>query len=240
MKGAELAKKPLARSGLFQSLSAVPTEKVEDGFFWEKFGKLAQFDASFAIRPLAGIDEAGRGPLAGPLVAAAVILDPGKDYPGIDDSKRLKEEDREKAFAIITDNALAFSYAIKSPSEVDRYNPLGASLLAMVEAFDNLTLKAQLALVDGNKLPALNCRAVAVVHGDALSLSIAAASIVAKVVRDRLMLEQHKLYPGYGFDQHKGYGTQKHLEALSRLGPSPIHRLTYRGVLPPTEPDRLF
>jgi len=235
-----MARKPLARSGLPQSLFAVPTEKVEDGFFFKNFGRLAEFDASFMTYPLVGIDEAGRGPLAGPLVAAAVILDPRENYPGVDDSKRLKEEEREKAFDIIADKALAFSYAVKSPAEVDKFNPLVASLMAMNEAFGNLSLKANLALVDGNKLPILNCRSVAVEHGDALSLSIAAASIVAKVVRDRLMLEQHKLYPSYGFDQHKGYGTKKHLEALSRLGPSPIHRLTYRGVLPPTESERLF
>jgi ribonuclease HII len=164
-------------------------------------------------------------------VAAAVILPDSFDHQDIDDSKKLSAQDRDKAFEIITQAALQWSYAVKSPSEVDSLNPLGASMLAMAEALNKLKFAPALALVDGNKSPILSCSVRTVVHGDAKSLSIAAASIIAKVIRDRLMDQEHLRYPEYGFDQHKGYGTKKHLKALAEFGPCPIHRLTYRGVL---------
>jgi ribonuclease HII len=164
------------------------------------------------------------------LVAAAVILPEGFDSPQINDSKKLKASERQKAFELITAQALHWAFEVISPAEVDRLNPLAASLLAMARALAKLPQKPQLALVDGNQAPKLDCPVLTVVKGDATSLSIAAASILAKVLRDGLMLEAHARYPDYGFDRHKGYGTKEHLRALEKLGPCPIHRLTYRGV----------
>ena len=181
--------------------------------------------------PLAGTDEAGRGPLAGPLVAAAVILDPAEEYPGLGDSKKLSPAAREKAFEIIQARALSWAWEVIEAPQVDRLNPLAASMLAMAGAVAKLDPRPELVLVDGNFKPDLDIPAAAVVKGDARSLSIGAASIVAKVVRDRLMMDWHKAYPLYGFDRHKGYGTAAHLEAIRRHGPCPCHRLSYRGVL---------
>jgi ribonuclease HII len=188
------------------------------------------FRASAA--PLAGVDEAGRGPLAGPVVAAAVILDPTKDYPGVGDSKKLSPGAREKAFDFIRERALAWAWAELSAAEVDRLNPLRAALSAMARAVEGLDPPPALVLADGNFAPAGPMPARAVVRGDGLSLSIGAASIMAKVIRDRLMLEWHARYPHYGFDRHKGYGTAGHLAALRRHGPSPCHRLSFKGVRP--------
>ncbi|MDR1872984.1 MAG: ribonuclease HII [Deltaproteobacteria bacterium] len=206
--------------------------KVPDGFFLAKAQSLAAFDQKWGKEPVCGLDEAGRGPLAGPLVAAAVILDPKITWLGLDDSKKLTPQKREELSAFILERALAVGVAVKSARDVDRLNPLGASLLAMSEALEKLSLKPALALVDGNQKPLLSCPVVTVVKGDSKSLCIAAASIVAKVTRDRLMLEEHLKYPVYGFDQHKGYGVAAHLAALAKYGPSPIHRLTFRGVKP--------
>ncbi|MDR2934381.1 MAG: ribonuclease HII [Candidatus Adiutrix sp.] len=199
----------------------------------------AAFDEYFraGAAPLAGTDEAGRGPLAGPVVAAAVILDPAADYPGVGDSKKLSPPAREKAFDIIRERALAWAWAELPAAEVDRLNPLQAALAAMARAVEDLNPRPALVLADGNCAPATAMPARAVVRGDGLSLSIGAASIVAKVIRDRLMLEWHALYPHYGFDRHKGYGTAEHLAALRRHGPSPCHRLTFKGVKP--EPEGL-
>jgi len=193
----------------------------------------AAFDEYFraSAAPLAGVDEAGRGPLAGPVVAAAVILDPAADYPGVDDSKKLKPLAREKTFDLIRERALAVAWAELSAAEVDRLNPLRATLAAMVRAVEGLSPQPALVLADGNFAPDVTMPARAVIRGDGLSLSIGAASIVAKVIRDRLMLEWHARYPHYGFDRHKGYGTAEHLAALRRHGPSPCHRLTFKGVL---------
>jgi ribonuclease HII len=193
----------------------------------------AAFDEHFraSASPLAGVDEAGRGPLAGPVVAAAVILDPAADYPGVGDSKKLSARAREKAFDLIRERALAWAWAELPAAEVDRLNPLRAALLAMARAVEGLDPPPALVLADGNFAPATSMPARAVVRGDGLSLSIGAASIMAKVTRDRLMLEWHALYPQYGFDRHKGYGTAAHLAALRRHGPSPCHRLSFKGVL---------
>jgi ribonuclease HII len=166
-------------------------------------------------------------------VAAAVILDPAVDWTGVNDSKKLTAEERDRLYERIMGQALATAVAIKSAQDVDRLNPLAASLMAMAEACAGLRIVPVLALVDGNKKPVLPCPTQAVIHGDARSLAIAAASIVAKVTRDRLMLEAHQLYPLYGFDRHKGYGTKDHLLALAQHGPCPLHRQTYRGVKPP-------
>lgn len=191
---------------------------------------------------LAGTDEAGRGPLAGPVVAAAVILDPGTDYPGLGDSKKLSPGARDKAFALICSKAVAWAWSVVEAPEVDRLNPLASSMLAMSQAVAQLTPQPSLVLVDGNSKPKLTQESVTVVKGDARSLSIGAASILAKVIRDRLMLDWHKAYPQYHFDRHKGYGTAVHLASLRLHGPCPCHRLSYRGVLdePPQQSGLKF
>jgi ribonuclease HII len=190
------------------------------------------FDAHFRDRaaPLAGLDEAGRGPLAGPVVAAAVILDPGAEYPGVTDSKKMKEAAREEAFEVINERALAWAWAAVEADEVDRINPLHASMKAMRLAVEKLAIQPGFLLVDGNYSPQIAIPLKTVVKGDYRSLSIGAASVMAKVTRDRIMLDLHRLYPQYGFDKHKGYGTAAHLRALAQCGPSPCHRLSFRGV----------
>jgi ribonuclease HII len=227
---------PRRAAGLLDGLKAVPAPEAEDGLFSTRW----LFDNAVGLRPLAGLDEAGRGPLAGPLVAAAVILPRDFDSPAIDDSKKLSEEKRESAYSLITSAASSWAVSIKSAADVDALNPLGAALAAMAEAFARLDPRPVFALVDGNKLPVLPVRARPVVSGDALSLCVAAASIVAKVTRDRLMVEAHALYPEYRFDQHKGYGTREHLILIKRHGACPIHRLTFRGTVPPPPSPRLF
>ena len=195
----------------------------------------AAFDEYFraSAAPLAGVDEAGRGPLAGPLVAAAVILDPASDYPGVDDSKKLKPGERERVFELVCERAVTWSWAAVEAEEVDRLNPLRAALLAMARAVAGLDRPPALVLADGNFAPDVAAETLAVVKGDGRSLSIGAASVLAKVIRDRIMLQWHARCPQYGFDRHKGYGTAGHLAALRRHGPSPCHRLSFKGVRPP-------
>ena len=179
--------------------------------------------------PVAGIDEAGRGPWAGPVVAAAVVLDPERIPTGIDDSKALGEDDREALFARITATA-AGGVGIADVGRIDRDNILEATLWAMAQALAALPGRPGLALIDGNKLPHLPCPARAIVRGDSKCLSIAAASIVAKVTRDRLMVEMGRDYPGYGFERHKGYGTAEHQRALARLGVTAHHRRSFKPI----------
>ena len=179
---------------------------------------------------VAGVDEAGRGPLAGPVVAAAVILDELQPIAGLDDSKKLTAKRRERLFDEIRARALCFSIAEASVEEIDAINILQATLLAMKRAVEGLRLKPVKVLVDGNRLPVLDVRAEAIVQGDALVPAISAASILAKVHRDRLCDELHSLYPVYGFDQHKGYGTAQHLKALQVHGPAACHRMTFAPV----------
>ena len=179
---------------------------------------------------IAGVDEAGRGPLAGPVVAAAVILDLRAPIPGLADSKQLSPRRREQLFDEIRAKALCCSIAQASVEEIDRLNILQATLLAMQRAVKGLRLKPNKVLVDGNRLPSLEVLAEAVVSGDALIPAISAASILAKVTRDRLLNELHALHPGYGFDRHKGYGTAQHLLALQTLGPLAIHRRSFSPV----------
>ncbi len=180
--------------------------------------------------PIVGIDEAGRGPWAGPVVAAAVVLDPENLPAGIADSKQLDADQREVVFHRIKEQALAVGIAVANADRIDRENILNATLWAMSEAVKQLALKPRLALVDGNKLPRLAFPARAIVKGDAKCLSIAGASILAKVTRDRIMIELARTCPGYGFERHKGYGTLEHKDAIARLGVSPHHRRSFRPV----------
>ncbi|HEY8065531.1 MAG TPA: ribonuclease HII [Methylosinus sp.] len=178
-------------------------------------------------RPVAGVDEVGRGPLAGPVAAAAVILDPDRLPDGVDDSKALSAKAREAAFERIAASALAIGVAFASVEEIDGLNIRQASLLAMARAVAALHVAPGFVLVDGRDLPALGCPGEAIVKGDALSLSIAAASIVAKVLRDRQMRRLAALYPHYGFETNAGYGTRAHLAALQAHGPTPFHRMSF-------------
>lgn len=180
---------------------------------------------------LAGVDEAGCAPLAGPVVVAAVILDPGRRINGLDDSKVLPEPVRERLYARIVERALAWSVVAVEVEEIDRLNIFHARMAGMLRALERLACPPAFALVDGNHLPRpLPCPARAVVDGDALAPSISAASIIAKVTRDRLMRELDARWPGYGFAQHKGYPTPSHREALQRLGPCPEHRRSFAPV----------
>jgi ribonuclease HII len=179
---------------------------------------------------LAGVDEAGRGPLAGPVVAAAVILDELKPIKGLADSKKLSAKTRDRLFDEIRAKALCFSIAEASVEEIDTLNILQATLLAMQRAVEALRLKPSLVYVDGNRLPILGIRAEAIVKGDEKVQEISAASILAKVHRDRMCEEMHRQFPDYGFNAHKGYGTAVHLKALQTLGATPFHRKTFAPV----------
>ncbi len=176
-----------------------------------------------------GIDEAGRGPLAGPVYAAAVILPTGLEIEGLNDSKKLSEKKREQLFPVICEKAIAYSVGIATEKEIDEINILNATFLAMKRAVEGLKVKPDYALVDGNRYPKISddIKEEVVVKGDAKSMSIAAASIIAKVSRDRFMLEKTKEYPQYEFEKHKGYGTKLHYEKILEYGPSPIHRMSF-------------
>ena len=179
------------------------------------------------VQVICGVDEAGRGPLAGPVCAAAVILPAGLVIPGLDDSKKLSDKRRRELMPIIQENALAYGIAFASHEEIDRINILQATFLAMERALAQLKIKPDLALIDGNRQKDFGINVETVVKGDSRSANIAAASVLAKVTRDNYMEEMAKAYPGYGFEIHKGYGTKAHYEALRNLGPSPIHRMTF-------------
>lgn len=176
---------------------------------------------------ICGIDEAGRGPLAGPVFAAAVILPENCEIEGLNDSKKLSEKKREELFPIICEKAVAYSIAFATEEEIDEVNILNATYLAMKRAQEGLKIPCDYALVDGNRMPPLNVEAETIVKGDAKSASIAAASILAKVSRDRVMYEIDKIYPEYNFAKHKGYGTKLHVEALLKYGPCKVHRRTF-------------
>ncbi len=178
----------------------------------------------------AGVDEAGRGPLAGPVVVAAVILPENYDLDMLDDSKRLTALKREQLVPQIERQATAFAVVFVEIEEIDRVNILQATMNGMQRAVENLKPAPHRALIDGNRAPPLSCEVRTVVGGDALIASISAASVLAKVYRDRLMLSMHNLYPEYGFDRHKGYPTALHLERLKALGPCPIHRKSFAPV----------
>jgi len=179
---------------------------------------------------IAGVDEVGRGPLAGPVVTAAVILDPDNPISGLDDSKKLTEKRREQLEPIIKQNALAWALGRAEPEEIDQLNILQATLLAMKRAVEGLSIQPTHALVDGNQAPNLMCPVTTIIKGDQSEAVIAAASILAKVARDQEMVEMDELYPGYGLAKHKGYPTKQHQQALIDLGPTVIHRYSCNPV----------
>ena len=179
------------------------------------------------VRLICGVDEAGRGPLAGPVCAAAVILPAGLEINGLDDSKKLSDKKRRELYPIIQEKAVAYAVAFATHEEIDQINILQATYLAMERAMAQLPVKPDMALIDGNRTKDFGLPVKTVVHGDSLSAGIAAASVLAKVSRDDVMLELAREYPQYGFDIHKGYGTKAHYEALREHGPSPIHRMTF-------------
>ena len=195
-----------------------------ENYFWRQ-----------GLKHIAGVDEAGRGPLAGPVVAAAVILPPGTMIPYLNDSKQLTAARREDLFAQIKEVAQGCGVGICSPAEIDSLNIYGAVMQAMRGALSDLPFQPEMVLVDGYPIGGMELPQKAIRGGDALSLSIAAASVVAKVTRDRIMLDLHRLYPEYGFAQNKGYGTREHRLALARCGPCPEHRLSFRVTIPEEE-----
>lgn len=179
---------------------------------------------------ITGIDEAGRGPLAGPVVAASVILPENCQIEGLKDSKKLSEKIRNQIFEIIQQKAVAIGIGIVYENAIDRVNIFQAVKIAMAESVSGLSCKPDFLLIDGNQKINSIIPQFTIIKGDTLSVSIAAASVIAKVTRDRLMIHYHNIYPQYGFSQHKGYGTQKHLKNISKFGPCKIHRKTFKGV----------
>ena len=196
-------------------MSEVNLWAIEDGCFADGFTTIC------------GVDEAGRGPLAGPVCAAAVILPPHIEIPGLNDSKKLTDKRRRELYPIIKEQAVAYGIAFASHQEIDEINILQATYLAMERALAQLSVKPDLALIDGNRAKDFGLPVKTVVHGDRLSASIAAASVLAKVTRDDRMLKLAEEYPQYGFEIHKGYGTKAHYEALREHGASPVHRMTF-------------
>lgn len=189
-----------------------------------------QFEQSWferGVHLICGVDEAGRGPLAGPVCAAAVILPPNLEIPGLDDSKKLSDKRRRELMPLIKEKAIAYGIAFADHREIDEINILQATFLAMERAIAQLTVKPELALIDGNRQKDFGLPVQTVIHGDSLSASIAAASVLAKVTRDDYMLHLAEEYPQYGFDVHKGYGTKAHYAAIAECGPCPVHRMTF-------------
>lgn len=191
---------------------------------WLEFEKEA---LAKGYKSVCGVDEAGRGPLAGPVCAAAVILPEGVIIDGVNDSKKLSEKKRESLFDVIREQALSYSIAYATVDEIEEINILNATMLAMRRAIDGLEINADYAMIDGNKIPPIDIDAECIVKGDAKSMSIACASILAKVSRDRLLYKYAEEYPMYGFDKHKGYGTKVHREAILKYGPCPYHRKSF-------------
>lgn len=191
---------------------------------WTEYEQNAELKGYKAI---CGVDEAGRGPLAGPVCAAAVILPPNTIIDGVNDSKKLTEKKRETLFDVIKETAVSYCIAYASVEEIESINILNATMLAMKRAVEGLEVKADYAMIDGNKMPPIDIDGETIVKGDAKSMSIACASILAKVSRDRLLYEYAKEYPQYQFDKHKGYGTVAHREAILEYGPCPYHRMSF-------------
>lgn len=196
---------------------------MSDRTMWEIEDELYAKGARF----ICGVDEAGRGPLAGPVCAAAVILPPHLEISGLNDSKKLTDKRRRELYPLIKEKALAYGIAFATHEEIDGINILQATYLAMERALGQLSVKPDIALIDGNRAKDFGLPVQTVVKGDSLSANIAAASVLAKVTRDDVMLEIASTYPQYGFEVHKGYGTKAHYEALAQYGPCPIHRMTF-------------
>lgn len=196
-------------------MSSVNMWEIENGFFQQGYSVIC------------GVDEAGRGPLAGPVCAAAVILPANVEIPGLTDSKKLTDKKRRELFPVIKEQAIAYGIGLATEKEIDEINILQATFLAMQRALDQLAVKPDLALIDGNREKDFGIPVKTVVKGDCLSANIAAASILAKVTRDDMMVQYADSYPEYGFDIHKGYGTKVHYAALSEYGPCEIHRMTF-------------
>ena len=186
-----------------------------------------EIEDSLGLHVICGVDEAGRGPLAGPVCAAAVILPEHLQIPGLTDSKKLTDKKRRELFPVIQQQAIAYGIGLASEAEIDEINILQATFLAMRRALEQLTVRPEIALIDGNRETDFGLPVKTVVKGDSLSANIAAASILAKVTRDNIMVELAQQYPEYGFEIHKGYGTKAHYEALRTYGPSPIHRRSF-------------
>lgn len=186
-----------------------------------------EIEDSLGLHVICGVDEAGRGPLAGPVCAAAVILPEHLQIPGLNDSKKLTDKKRRELFPVIQQQAIAYGIGLASEAEIDEINILQATFLAMRRALEQLTVLPEIALIDGNRETDFGLPVKTVVKGDSLSANIAAASILAKVTRDNIMVELAQQYPEYGFEIHKGYGTKAHYEALRTYGPSPIHRRSF-------------
>lgn len=196
-------------------MSAESMWEIEDSFYTQGY------------KVICGVDEAGRGPLAGPVCAAAVILPEHLEIPGLTDSKKLTDKKRRALFPVIQERAIAFGIGFASEQEIDEINILQATFLAMRRAMEQLKVRPDLALIDGNRETDFGLPVRTVIKGDSLSLNIAAASVLAKVSRDDVMLRLAETYPAYGFDIHKGYGTRAHYEALEKFGPCPIHRKSF-------------
>lgn len=196
-------------------MSVIDMWDIESGFYSE------------SVKLICGVDEAGRGPLAGPVCAAAVILPERLEIPGLTDSKKLTDKKRRELFPLIQEQAVAYGIGFASQQEIDEINILQATFLAMQRALEKLPVKPDLALIDGNRTKDFGLPVKTVVKGDSLSANIAAASILAKVTRDNLMQEMAETYPEYGFEVHKGYGTKAHYAALREHGPCPAHRMTF-------------
>jgi ribonuclease HII len=211
-------------SGLQVATTPSEQTRIEQLLLWER----RLWSAGYCL--VAGIDEAGRGPLAGPVVAAAVVFFPEPYIPNINDSKRISSKVRNQLALVIKKKALAVGIGIVNEKQIDRINIRQASLLAMQRAVQNLPLIPDYALVDGRDIPVLTSQARALIKGDRVCFSVAAASIIAKVTRDQMMVKYHKIYPEYGFDRHKGYPTPRHLQAIQRYGPCPIHRRSFRPI----------
>lgn len=191
---------------------------------WLEFENVAYLNG---YQNVCGVDEAGRGPLAGPVCAAAVILPKGMIIEGVNDSKKLSEKKREALFDVVKESAVAYNIAFATVEEIEEYNILNATMLAMKRAVEGLSVPADFAYIDGNRTPTLNIPAEYIIKGDARCMSVAAASILAKVARDRLMLQFADEYPQYFFEKHKGYGTKVHIDAIREFGPCPIHRPSF-------------
>ena len=213
------------------------TKKEREEYLQQKLAEMKQFDqeTSGGCQFIAGVDEVGRGPLAGPVVTAAVVLPQDFDIPGIDDSKKLTEKKREALFPVIKEHALAYGIGMADHKRIDEINILEATKEAMIQAVENAAAmlkekhgaEIQHVLFDAMKIPAVELPQTSVIKGDAQSLSIAAASVIAKVTRDHMMVELAEVYPEYAFEKNKGYGTKAHYEGLEKAGPCEIHRMTF-------------